>query len=245
MRNVRFTNAEGLQLAGVLHPSPSDTVLVMSHGFTGDKDEWGFFERVAKDVCEAGFGVFRFDFAGCGQSTDYVLTLKQQSSDLSAAIAFVLQEGYTRVFLYGHSLGGYVSLLHHAQASGIIASAPVTTGVSDWSGKYSSEQLAQFHEQGFLVKTRDKGVRKKIVISEQILRERETVTQDFLAEISCPVLLIHGNKDESVLLADSLNAITYLSDDSDLRILSGADHDFMGFWPDISALVIEWIQKHS
>ncbi|MFT4250807.1 MAG: alpha/beta hydrolase family protein [Candidatus Woesearchaeota archaeon] len=244
-RRVSFTNKQGLTLQGVLHPSPSQTILVMAHGFTGDKDEWGFFTRIAENVHVAGFAVLRFDFSGCGESDDCSLTIQQHISDLSSAIAFAKQEGYSNVFLYGHSLGGYVSLLHHADAASVIATAPVTNKPRyAWSKRYNQEQLRELAEHGRITKNRDKGVRKQIIIDEQMLREREEITPAFLADITCPVLIIHGKQDQAVPLEDSLEAIMYLSKDSHLEIIPGANHGFDRCWDAVVEQILSWLRTH-
>lgn len=239
-RDVSFVNQQGLRLAGVLDASPSDSILVMAHSFMSDKDEWGFFTRIAKRVHEAGFGVLRFDFAGCGESDDCVLTIQQHLSDLLSAIDFVKQEGYQNIFLYGHSLGGYVCLRAYTQAKKVVVSAPVT---QNWSLKFSGNQLREFAQEGFVSKFRDKGVRKHLRIGEKILTESQQINQEFLADINVPVLIIHGQEDRDIPLEDSLSAITYLSADSDLHIINGADHDFAECWDKVSEQIISWIQQ--
>ncbi|MBW2978650.1 alpha/beta hydrolase, partial [Candidatus Woesearchaeota archaeon] len=94
-------------------------------------------------------------------------------------------------------------------------------------------------------KTRDKGIRKKIIIDKQMIIDRETVNQEeLLKNILCPVLIIHGNKDCSVPIADSKNAMQYLSEESKLEIIPEADHDFGDKLEIFANLTANWFEKY-
>ena len=41
MEKINFKNSKGLNLVGNLYTTECDSVVIMSHGFTGDKSEWG------------------------------------------------------------------------------------------------------------------------------------------------------------------------------------------------------------
>lgn len=89
MESTSFLNSRGLELTGDLYKSDSTTGVVMSHGFTGDRTEWGYFDRIAEDLNEAGYNVFRFDFSGSGESGDNAITVEKEVDDLDSAIRYL------------------------------------------------------------------------------------------------------------------------------------------------------------
>lgn len=113
MEKVTFQNSKGLNLVGIFHFPEKETksVIIMAHGFTGDKDEWGRFVKTAEEFCKNGFTVFRFDFSASGESDGDSITVKQWVDDLKSAINFVKQKGYSNIGLLGLSLGGLCSIL--------------------------------------------------------------------------------------------------------------------------------------
>lgn len=65
-----------------------------------------------------------------------------------------------------------------------------------------------------------------------------------LSKIRSPVLIIHGDKDESVPLEDSKNAIKYLPSESKLEIIKGATHDFTEQLDTIIDLTTNWFKRY-
>jgi pimeloyl-ACP methyl ester carboxylesterase len=247
MEKVNFKNSRGLNLVGNLYPADSNAVVIMSHGFTGDKSESGRFDRIAEVINNKGYNVLAFDFSGCGESDDDSLTVDKQIDDLESAIKHIKSQGFQKIGLLGHSLGGLVSLrVYNEDISTMVLTAPVTNKITyAWDKRYSPEQLAELKEKGYITKIRDKGVRRKIIIDSQMLTDRESVNQEeLLKNIKCPVLIIHGDADERVPLKDSKKAVPYLSNESKLEIVAGATHKFndhLGIFADLAAA---WFQKY-
>ncbi|MGD0996906.1 MAG: alpha/beta fold hydrolase, partial [Thermoleophilia bacterium] len=107
---MTFRNARGLRLVGDFTPAGDRAIVVMAHGFASDRGSRGRFPAIAAALATAGHASLAFDFAGCGESDDDVLTLDHQIDDLHAAIAHAHSLGYERLALHGHSLGGRVCL---------------------------------------------------------------------------------------------------------------------------------------
>ena len=78
-----------------------------------------------------------------------------------------------------------------------------------------------------------------------MLIDRENVDQkELLRDVNCPTLLIHGTKDTSIPLLDSKKAISLLSENSRLKIVEGADHDFTEHLDIIVKITDEWFLKY-
>ncbi|MDQ4107094.1 MAG: alpha/beta fold hydrolase, partial [Actinomycetota bacterium] len=85
---ISFRNPAGLRLAGDLWPAGTDAI-VLAHGFASDRRSRGRFPYLAQRLVAAGYTALAFDFAGCGESDDTVLTLESQVADLRAAVRYL------------------------------------------------------------------------------------------------------------------------------------------------------------
>lgn len=147
-------------------------LVVMLHGYTGDRDEFaipstgeGLFERAARRFAEAGIPSFRFDFAGSGQSGGAWrdTTFSGQARDTRAVMAYLRQvQGYgdTPMALLGFSQGGLVALKVAAGGAAVSRLAlwnPVLDPQRTFSGILGADQvrngwkLAQAGETGKVV----------------------------------------------------------------------------------------------
>jgi pimeloyl-ACP methyl ester carboxylesterase len=247
MERVIFKNSRNQSLVGHLYTSESESIIIMSHGFTGDKSEHGRFDKVAESFYKSGYNVLIFDFSGCGESDNDTLTVEKQIDDLKSAIKFVKSKDYQKIGLFGHSLGGLISLkCFTPDIITMVLWAPVTDKIKyTWDKRYSKEQLQELDEKNYITKTRDKGVRKIILIDKQMLNDRENVNQkDLLKNIDCPILIIHGKQDASVPYTDSEQAIKLLSKNSKLELVEKADHGFYDYMDVIIDLSNEWFLNH-
>ena len=91
-------------------------LVVLCHGFTGDRTANGHFPTLASKLAELGIASVRMDFAGCGSSTEPYTeySLASMTDDVNSAIAF-LQSEYGvdgAIGLVGHSMGGRLVSLY-------------------------------------------------------------------------------------------------------------------------------------
>lgn len=249
MEKINFKNSRNLNLVGNLYLADSESVIIMAHGFTGDKSEWGRFDKTAEALNKAGYNVLAFDFSGSGESDNDSLTVDKEVDDLNCAIKFVLERGFKELGLLGLSLGGLISLKVYSREKNIktmVLWAPVTSKKDNYSKKkFTPAELNELKEKGYITKIMEAGVRKKIIIDKQIVKDRESINQkELLSNIDCPTLMIHGDKDESVPLEDSKNAIRYLSSGSKLEVIKGATHDFTEQLDTIIDLTLNWFKRY-
>ena len=249
IRKVYFYNSKKQKLAGILEESnKSKDIIIMTHGFTGDKN---VFTAISKNILQNGFNVLRFDFSGCGESEDTSLTIDKQMDDLKSAIKFVKNKGFENIALVGYSLGGLISIkVYDKQIKTIILLAPLTDSRKDYRKKYSKEQLEELNSKGYITKISKGAIREKVIIDKKIIEfiERGINQRELLSNVKCPVLIIHGDKDDRVPLEFSKKAIKYLSQDSRLEILKGADHKNIflleNYINSVSKLCINWFKKY-
>ncbi len=233
-----ITTDRGVRLAAEVRAG--DAVVVMAHGFCSDRHSRGRFDRLADDFTGLGLGVVRFDFSGCGESDDDVVTAANEVADLRAVLAFTRGLGAQRIALHGHSLGASICLQAYDEG---IATLVLTGGATgpvhfDWSEHYSAEQRDELQRTGFMRDGRH-------LLSEQTLREFGERDQDaLLGPIRCPMLLIHGDDDPEERELLRLSRQATLPEGSRLEVIHGAPHSFDGHMDEVSALACAWYRDH-
>jgi len=232
MEKVRFKSprdySEDVELVGNYWSADSDAGIVMSHGFTGDKREWGYFDLVAEKLNDSGYNVLAFDFGGCGESNDEPIRIDNEVRDLSSAIDYLMDNGIDRVGLYGHSQGGLISLkIHSYDIESIFLTSPVTDNLANYADySLTEEQREELKQKGHYTKNRDKGVRNEFIVDEEIIEVKESLNQyKILSEVKCPVMIIHGTEDDIVPIASSRRAADML-ENGDLKEIDGLTHSY-------------------
>ena len=104
-------------------------LVVLCHGFTGNRGGDGHFGPLAARLAQAGIASIAVDFSGCGESEEpfTAYTLANIRADMTAAISYMgVAHGAdtTRLGLVGHSMGGRaVSLYLDGQDYPVTAAA--------------------------------------------------------------------------------------------------------------------------
>lgn len=109
--DVRFTSADGVDLAGWWFDAPgSDWVVVCAHGHRGSKAD---LLGIGPGLWRAGHTVLLFDFRGVGDSGDGPLSLSHhEQADLRAAIDLaVARRPDARVAVVAFSMGAATAIL--------------------------------------------------------------------------------------------------------------------------------------
>jgi len=126
---VTFLTEDGIELNGNVFGQGKKWV-VLSHMYPTDQTSWFDF---AQDLEQEGYVALTFDFRGYGKSKGEKEDIPNIDKDLKAAISFVRQYDYEKLFLVGASMGGTVSIVVAAEDSGI--SGVVSLASPDKMGK--------------------------------------------------------------------------------------------------------------
>lgn len=222
---VSFRNPRGLNLVGDLYPGGSSAIVV-AHGFTGDRHEDGRLDAAARALHRDGYTVVAFDFAGSGESDDDPVTIEGEADDMRGALSFLRDRGAGDVGVLGFSLGAVAAVRAAGDnARTMVFWAPVTASLARPENMYSWEQLHELERTGRITWGKDAGPRRDIVIDGRHLEERRSLDQaELLGRLRCPVLILHGSRDEIVPLDDSRSAATMLPPGSRLKVVRGAGH---------------------
>ncbi|MEC3884478.1 alpha/beta hydrolase [Halobacillus sp. HZG1] len=249
MERITFRNIQGLKIRGVLQKGTNDKLIIMCHGFRSNRSSHGRFDRFAECFQNLGYNVMRFDFGGCGESENRPLSLEDEVNDLIAAMNHAVSKGFTQIALYGQSLGARVCLESYQPnyiKTMILTGAGTGPVTYDWTEEFTSAQLKELKETGYLKQPVQDPYRKEIVISKQMLVDFEQLDQEkLLSSIQCPVLIVHGDQgEEEILLPLTEKGMKWLPPSSQLTVIKGAPHSFEGYLNHVEKTSIDWLHKH-
>ncbi|MGW7357630.1 alpha/beta hydrolase [Streptomyces sp. NPDC054802] len=114
-RRATLTTSDGVRIEAFYEPStagPTDTAIVVAHGFTGSVDRPAV--RRAARTFRRYAGVVTFSFRGHGRSGGRSTVGDREVLDLAAAVEWARSLGHRRVVTVGFSMGGSVALRHAA-----------------------------------------------------------------------------------------------------------------------------------
>lgn len=246
---LTFKNSRELNLVGDLHRSNTENIVIMAHGFTNNRSSQGRFDRIAKALQEDGLSVFAFDFSGCGESDEDILSAKNQEDDLNCAISYMKSLGYKNVLLFANSLGTLISLrCYQADVKAMVLMGALTHSMNyDWNTEFTQNQMNELNNHALITLiSEEHGTR---LIDKQTLKDFEEIDQkQLLSNVKCPVLIIHGNnksdEEELELLSHSRYGMKYLSDKSELVVIEGAKHGCYKHIGEVIEMTREWFMNY-
>jgi uncharacterized protein len=238
-----ITSSEGLPIRGDLDvPAKPRALAVVVHGFKGFKD-WGFFPWLAERLCNHGIAVCRFNMSrnGIGENLENFDrldlfaddTYSGQIRDLCTAVEHAQQEcGALSTFLVGHSRGGGVAILGASEIARL-------RGVVTWSaistvGRWDEETKQQWRRDGHF-DVENSRTKQMMRMSTAILDDYDAHRErlDILAateRLRVPLLVIHGEDDESVPVAESV-LITARAAEPSRAVIANASHTYNAIHP--------------
>lgn len=231
--------------------SVNDMLVVMCHGFTGDKVGANqLLLRLAMAVESAGVHVLRFDFAGSGDSLGEFAsdtTVSGWKEDLRNVIVWAGRQAKLaglQICLLGHSLGGYLVCSHddsESPVAGKIALAPIVQPVENfrqtilgpdlWEQAVRGDTLSNFYGKGF---TLEGGFARDLLLQPDLSIE---------PGLQGPCLIVHGAEDTAVPVAGSETLKRISVDGILLHIFPEADHVFTGHIQQLQAVIVDWLHQ--
>ena len=119
-KNIEIPGTRGNIPATIQLPAKSARgeelpLVVLCHGFTGNRQGDDHFAPLAQDLAANGIATVRLDFAGCGDSTEPYAnyTLANMAADVDSVIGYMQATyGTGKTALVGHSMGGRLASLY-------------------------------------------------------------------------------------------------------------------------------------
>lgn len=224
---IRFENHFGLSLSAKLEmpllPKPIGYA-IFAHVFTGTKNLKAS-RIVTRALQMEGFGVFRFDFTGLGESEgDFSETnFTSNVLDLMAAAAYLEKHYKAPSLIVGHSLGGSASIFAGAQIPSIKAIATIG---SPFDPKHVTHllhgKLAEIIEKGEAnveIQGRHFNIKKQFI---EDLYQKDMLK--ILEQMNKAFLVLHSPQDGVVEIENARNLYQAANHPKSFVSLTGADH---------------------
>ncbi len=224
--------------------SKKTSILIMCHGFTGDKYELGHFPELAKACNKEGFDGLIFDFTGSGENERVPITLFKQIEDLESVYKWVQNEGYGNIAVLGLSFGGLTAL--GANLPGIktyIFWAPVlflhtTDDQADW--------FKDLNKGPVEIPSTIEG--KPVIIDMSYMTDFGKFRVKYhLKKFDYPVLILVGNSDETTPCELTRKAFNFLPNKEENKFLAieNATHEIEGeHLKEFIKHTIYWLKFH-
>lgn len=247
---VQFKNHRGETLAGTLHlpQRRSKRGVVLGHCFTCSRHT-AVLRQLAGDLAAAGFIALRFDFSGNGQSEgDFSQSnYSKQVAEMQTAADQVASRGAEWIGVAGHSLGGLISFLWASQSETARAVCAIGSRISSMQAThFLSPTQREILEKTGEVNFTSRG--RFLKITEAFFADANGFDlPGLLSSIDKPLMMIHGDRDEIIPVAEAHRAQEASGGRLQLEIISGADHMFSAAQhrSEVSRLATNWFEEHS
>lgn len=246
-RPVSIDVAGGKALDGVLHlPDRAGRrpLVVICHGFKGFM-EWGFFPYLAELLSERGFAALRFNLTSSGMRPGDELvsdldafrdtTLSQDVDELRAVLAHGADRldreriDPDRIGLLGHSRGGGTAILtaaispRRARLGALVTWSAVST-----FDRYDEEQKALCRRIGELPVVNSR-TGQQLALGRRVLENFEAHRDELdvraaASRVAAPWLLVHGEADETVPIAEAERLLEASNDGAELLRIPEGTH---------------------
>ena len=219
-------------------------VLVFCHGFKGFKD-WGHFNWVAGQCASAGMAFLKFNFSHNGiipgnlseisdleafGNNNYSLELE----DLDKVLDFVADKGKEynldagELYLAGHSRGGGIALLK-ASEDKRVRKLVLWASVSEFDSFFRASTVEEWKKSG-VVYAENKRTGQQLPLKKQFYddymeKKSSLDVQKAARLLSVPLLIIHGDQDESVDIKHAESLYNLVQHSIFIRV-EGGGHTF-------------------
>ncbi len=228
-------------------------LVIICHGFIGSRigvDR--LFVKTANELTLDDCIVFRFDYAGCGESSGEYgstgLTDLIEQTEKVIDFAFTLDYvDFENVFLLGHSLGGATAVLTAAKDSRIqklIIWSAVAHPYKDIVHVIGEDKINELKDEPYIDFSSFAFTKRYLDSLKPYYPLKELVT------FSGDVLILHGTSDDSIPVSychDYHNAFSSRGYGTSRVIeIDGADHTFsnMGHFKQLIAETKKWTLDH-
>jgi alpha/beta superfamily hydrolase len=226
-----FSNGSGFKLCGILANPTGDTkapIIVLCHGFTTSKNG-RTYTRLERMLNQKGISTFRFDFYGHGESEGKFedITLSEAIDDVQKAIHYLKNSGHEKIGLMGSSFGGFASLIAASEFPELVLLA-LKSPVSDYLGLLIARDqeidIPLWKQIGSISVVGSDG--QSLQLNYSFFEDAETIkSSDAIRKIKVSTMIVHGDKDKTVPIEQSINCAR-LMEDCRLEIIEGADHTY-------------------
>jgi uncharacterized protein len=212
--------ADGLTLRGWYCPTPKHRrLIVLVHGMGGSRDEMA---RIGRDLHAEGYDVLLFDLRGHGSSDRSRLYMGgRERGDLRAVLDWASRQGYSadRVGWLGYSMGASTLLMEaeqNARIRAVVLDSPF--------GNLPELLDRQLTQHSHLPRWFNPGILMAARIAFGVRTDNLIPLRSALRWGERPMLLIHGEADSIVPVAQARQIARAIGPHCQALILPGVEH---------------------
>lgn len=196
-------------------------------------------------LAERGILALRFDFAYVGESDGKFedITYSGEVDDLRAAYALIQGRHPGKTAILGSSMGGTVALMFAAQEPQVAALVTIAAPLHPENfpkRMLTPAQIQTWREQGFTIYHGQR-------LNASLLDDLEQLdVVESARRIGCPVLILHGDADEVVPVAEAYELAACLTAIKRLEIFKDTDHRLSdsAVMQRAMAAALAWLVEH-
>lgn len=216
----------GWDLVGDRYHEDDDKVIILIYGYGSNRKRPGP-TRLLETLTNEGHDCISFDLSGSGDSGgDFgEMTISQWIEDVLSIISFTESKGYKHIALVGTSAGGVIAMgaALRYPVERLFLRAPASDYPNQRLRKYGQSYIDKWKETGHTEYTNGEG--RVLKIAHNFIVDAEKHIMRKRAEnITCPTLIIHGDKDKDVFLDYSEKLIKHIPN-ATLLVIEGAGHN--------------------
>ncbi len=252
MKSFEIVGTSGLPITFDFHfgnQKQKGPVIIFLHGFKGFKD-WGHWPLLAKELSDVDFHVLRMNFSHNGvtpQTPNNFSDLEAfgnntfsiEAQDVQDVLNFIENEqslsshiDFNQINLLAHSRGGAIALVT-ANEDPRVSRVATLSGVGNLV-RYSEKELAYWKDKGVCHimngRTQQEMPLYFSLAQDYLDNEKRFAPHLTVQNIKQPYLIIHAEKDETVLLSEA-EKLNELGTTSQLVVIENANHSFGGGHP--------------
>lgn len=219
-RPIKWTARDGLVLEGYLSlPAPAadgakPPLVVYPHGGPWARDVWDF-NADAQFFTSRGYAVFQPNYRGStgyarAISKDHDFEFRKMHEDVTDGVKQLVTQGVVdgrRLAIYGGSFGGYLAVAGAAFEPGLYRCAITFAGVFDWKQlvrqSWANSDDDQYNYDRLIQKLGDPATQ------QARFENFSPITK--IADVKCPVFVIHGKLDTTVDYRQSTRLLSELA----------------------------------
>lgn len=270
---ISITTSDNKRFDGVyLEGSKDKPAVIYIHGMFGDYKTPNFVNNLKEELIKNDFAYLATNNRGEGESSRYEL-LEEAYLDISAGIKFLIEKGYNKIILIGHSAGTVkiVRYLSEGEYKDNVIKLILVAPIDPLGGRIVH---GRNNIEEFLRRAREKvdqGKGKEMITSEfdhddvsyqtfiswykrdELGRMFEFCNKDYdfpiLSQIKIPVKAIVGTKDEYLNPSnpghpeEAMNILSKHIKDFNYKIIEGSGHNFNGFEKVLVEEIITFINR--
>ncbi len=270
MEDFKVLTEDGVELAARHYESDEKkAAILMVHGLC---EHQGRYEGHSRFFVDHGYDVFTYDLRGHGISGGeriYAPSPTSFSEDLAVMVNEVRRRFNGKLFLFGHSMGGFTVLqfgaLNPGAVEGVMASAALSfntngklTPLAKWMpkdmripGKMAGLKAVDLsHDRDVIQAYKDDPLVEKFVTAglAKNFYEGSKLLQQKVADFIDPLICVHGEDDALVSVEDSKLFVEKCgSEDVTLKTYGGFYHEILNETDNEQVFedLVEWLNQRT